>query len=174
MQSQEQNFSQKYKTPCNNQHTEKACFAWECRKRIFQHSIATRRARICHHKNEIFRKSTKRPAIINITARDYFIWECSRPSFGILLLSEEHELALMASCGETGNDLARNICKPYAYTHQRVCNHKSRIFRRNIKRPAINQHGRESLFHMGMQQTDFPAFYCYQKCPHGELWRNWE
>jgi len=28
MQSQEQNFSQKHKTPCNNQHTEKACFAW--------------------------------------------------------------------------------------------------------------------------------------------------
>ena len=56
---------------------------------------------------------------------------------GILLLSEEHELALTASCGETGNDLARNICKPYAYTHQRVCNHKSRIFRKSTKRPAV-------------------------------------
>ena len=103
----------------------------------FQRSIATRRARICHHKNEIFRKSTKRPAIINITARDYFIWECSRPSFGILLLSEEHEFALTASCRETGNDLARNICKPYAYTHQRVCNHKNGIFRKYTKRHTI-------------------------------------
>lgn len=28
MQSQGRNFSQKHKTPCNNQHTEKACFAW--------------------------------------------------------------------------------------------------------------------------------------------------
>ena len=26
--SQERNFSQEHKTPCNNQHTEKACFAW--------------------------------------------------------------------------------------------------------------------------------------------------
>ena len=103
----------------------------------FQRSIATRRARICHHKNEIFRKSTKRPAIINITARDYFIWECSRPSFGILLLSEEHELALMASCGETGNDLTRDICRPCAYIHQRVCNHKNGIFRKYTKRHTI-------------------------------------
>ena len=28
MQSQERNFLQKHKTPCNNQHTEKACLAW--------------------------------------------------------------------------------------------------------------------------------------------------
>lgn len=59
----------------------KACLAWGMQQTDFQRSIATRRARICHHKNEIFRKSTKRPAIINITARDYFIWECSRRIF---------------------------------------------------------------------------------------------
>ena len=35
----------------------------------------------------------------------------------ILLLSEEHELALTASCGETGNDLARDIRRPCAYIH---------------------------------------------------------
>jgi hypothetical protein len=65
----------------------------------------------------------------------------------ILLLSEEHEFALTASFRETGNDLARNICKPYAYTHQRVCNHKSRIFRRNIKRPAVITQQREPVSH---------------------------
>ena len=137
----------------------------------FRRSIVIRRARICHHKNEIFRKSTKRPAIINIQRKPVSHGVCSRPSFGILLLSEEHELALMASCGETGNDLAGDICRPCECVYQRVCNHKSRIFRRNIKRPAINQHGRESLFHMGMQQTDFPAFYCYQKSTNLPSWR---
>ncbi len=147
----------------------------EMQQTDFQRSIATRRARICHHKNEIFRKSTKRPAIINITARDYFIWECSRPSFGILLLSEEHELALMASCRETGNDLARNICKPYAYTHQRVCNHKSRIFRRNIKRPAIINIQRKPVSHGACSRRIFQhsiVIRRVQTYPHGELWRN--
>ena len=147
----------------------------EMQQTDFQRSIATRRARICHHKNEIFRKSTKRPAIINITARDYFIWECSRPSFGILLLSEEHELALMASCRETGNDLARNICKPYAYTHQRVCNHKSRIFRRNIKRPAIINIQRKPVSHGACSRRIFRhsiVIRRVQTYPHGELWRN--
>ena len=137
MPSQEQNFSQKYKTTCNNQHISESLFRMGMQQTDFQRSIAIRRARICHHKNEIFRKSTKRPAIINIQRKPVSHGACSRPSFGILLLSEEHELALTASCRETGNDLARNICKPYAYTHQRVCNHKSRIFRRNIKRPAV-------------------------------------
>ena len=35
----------------------------------------------------------------------------------ILLLSEEHELALTASCGETGNDLARDIRRPCEYVY---------------------------------------------------------
>ena len=118
MQSQEQNFSQKHKTPC-------------------------------------YKSTRQKEPVSHGNAADGFS--------GILLLSEKHQFPISASCRETRNDLARNICKPYAYTHQRVCNHKSRIFRRNIKRPAINQHGRKSLFHMGMQQTDFPAFYCYQK-----------
>ena len=48
-------------------------------------------------------------------ARACLIWECSRPSFGILLLSEEHEFALTASCRETGNDLAGNLCRPCEY-----------------------------------------------------------
>ena len=74
---------------------------------------------------------------------------------GILLLSEEHEFAFTTSCRETRNDLARNICKPYAYVYQCVRNHKSKIFRRNTKRPAINQHGRESLFHMGHAADGF-------------------
>ena len=56
---------------------------------------------------------------------------------GILLLSEEHELALTASCGETGNDVAGDIRRPCAYIHQRVCNYKSKIFRKSTKRPAI-------------------------------------
>ena len=81
----------------------------------------------------------------------------------ILLLSEEHEFAFTASCRETGNDVAGDIRRPCEYVYQCVRNHKSRISRKSTKRPAINQHGRESLFHMGMQQTDFPAFYCYQK-----------
>ena len=36
---------------------------------------------------------------------------------GILLLSEEHELALTASFGETGNDLARDIRRPCEYVY---------------------------------------------------------
>ena len=35
----------------------------------------------------------------------------------ILLLSEEHELALTASCGETGNDVAGDIRRPCAYVY---------------------------------------------------------
>ena len=118
MQSQEQNFSQKHKTPC-------------------------------------YKSTRQRKPVSHGHAADGFS--------SILLLSEEHEFAFTASCGETGNDVAGDIRRPCEYVYQRVCHHKSRIFRRNTKRPAINQHGRESLFHMGMQQTDFPAFYCYQK-----------
>ena len=35
----------------------------------------------------------------------------------ILLLSEEHELALTASCGETGNDVAGDIRRPCEYVY---------------------------------------------------------
>ena len=57
--------------------------AWRggCSKRIFQRSIATRRARICHHKNEIFRKSTKRLAIINIQRKPVSHGACSKRIF---------------------------------------------------------------------------------------------
>ena len=36
-------------------------------------------------------------------------------------------------------------------------------FSQKYKTTCNNQHISESLFRMGMQQTDFPAFYCYQK-----------
>ena len=73
--------------------------------------------RVCNHKNGIFRKYTKCHTIINITARACFAWACSRPSFGVLLLSEEYKLTLMASCGETGNDLAGNRYRPCEYVY---------------------------------------------------------
>ena len=73
----------------------------------------------------------------------------------ILLLSEEHEFAFTTSCRETRNDFAGDIRRPCEYVYQRVCHHKSGIFRRNTKRPAINQHGRESLFHMGHAADGF-------------------
>ena len=114
MQSQERNFSQEHKTPCNNQHTEKACFAWGMQQTDFP-------AFYC------YQKSTNLPS------------------------------------RRVAEKLGRDIRRPCEYVYQCVRNHKSRISRKSTKRPAINQHGRESLFHMGMQQTDFPAFYCYQK-----------
>ena len=49
---------------------------------------------------------------------------------------------------------------------------RAEFFAKSTKRPAIINISAESLFRMGMQQTDFPAFYCYQKartCPHGEF-----
>ena len=55
----------------------------------------------------------------------------------VLLLPEEHEFALTASCRETGNDLAGDICRPYECVYQRVCNHKSGIFRKYTKRHTI-------------------------------------
>ena len=33
----------------------------------------------------------------------------------VLLLPEEHEFVLTASCRETGNDLAGNLCRPCEY-----------------------------------------------------------
>ena len=76
---------------------------------------------------------------------------------GILLLSEEHEFPISASCGETGNDVAGNLCRPCEYVYQRVCHHKSGIFRRNTKRPAINQHGSESLLDEGHAANRFSS-----------------
>lgn len=44
-------------------------------------------------------------------------------------------------------------------------------FSQKYKTPCNNQHISESLFRMGMQQTDFPAFYCYQKSTNLPSWR---
>ena len=55
----------------------------------------------------------------------------------VLLLPEEHEFALTASCRETGNDLAGNRYRPCECVYQHVCNHKNGIFCRNTKRPAV-------------------------------------
>ena len=90
---------------------------YEC---VYQH--------VCNHKNGIFCRNTKRPAIINIQRKPVSHGACSRPSFGVLLLSEEYKLALMASCGETGNDLAGNRYRPCECVYQHVCNHKTVFF----------------------------------------------
>ena len=107
------------------------------------------------HKTPCYKSTRQREPVSHGHAADGFS--------GILLLSEKHEFAFTTSCGETGNDVAGDIRRPCKHLYQCVRNHKSGISRKSTKRPAINQHGRESLFHMGMQQTDFPAFYCYQK-----------
>ena len=51
-------------------------------------------------------------------ARACLAWGDAANRFSsILLLSEEHELALTASCGETGNDVAGDIRRPCAYVY---------------------------------------------------------
>ena len=93
--------------------------------------------RVCNHKSRIFRRNIKRPAVITQQREPVSHGHAADGFSGILLLSEEHEFAFTTSCRETRNDLARNICKPYAYTHQRVCNHKNGIFCNYTKRPAV-------------------------------------
>ena len=96
---------------------------------------------------------------------------------GILLLSEEHEFAFTASCGETGNDVAGDIRRPCEYVYQRVCHHKSRIFRRNTKRPAIINIQRKPVSHGACSRRIFQHSIAIRKAPisHlGELRRNWE
>ncbi len=124
--------------------------AWRggCSRRIFRHSIAIRRARTPSRRvseklgmtlqeiyadpvntftsvyaitrAEFFAKSTKRPAIINISAKACFAWECSKPIFQHSIVIKKHELALMASFGETGNDLAGNRYRPLCI-HSLAC-----------------------------------------------------
>ena len=90
-----------------------------------------------NHKSGISRKSTKRPAIINIQRKPVSHGHAVDGFSGILLLSEEHEFALTASCGETGNDVAGDIRRPCEYVYQRVCHHKSGISRKHKQRPAV-------------------------------------
>ena len=95
----------------------------------------------------------------------------------VLLLPEEHEFALTASCRETGNDLTRDICRPCAYIHQRVCNHKNEIFRKSTKRPAIINITARACFAWECSKPIFQRSIATRRariCPHGELQRNWE
>ena len=94
----------------------------------------------------------------------------------VLLLPEEHEFALTASCGETGNDLTGDIRRPCAYIHQRVCNYKSKIFRKSTKRPAIINISAKACFAWECSKPIFQhsiAIRRVQTCLHGELRRNW-
>ena len=93
------------------------------------------------------------------------------------LLPEEHEFALTASCGETGNDLAGNRYRPCAYIHQRVCNHKNGIFCNYTKRHTIINITARAYFAWECSRRIFQRSIATRRariCPHGELRRNWE
>ena len=105
--------------------------------------------RVRNHKSKIFRKYTKRHTIINITARAYFGWKCSK----------------------------RISQRSIATRRARICHHKNEIFRKSTKRPAIINIQRKPVSHGACSRRIFQRSIATRRariCPHGELQRNWE